>query len=80
MRPEKKLARITHKFNYSAHTQEKNSLLDFSLIPRAPNPHTDVREGCPLSFILGDPDQRFVNFVYPYKKPTLGFIDFFLFF
>ena len=34
----------------------------------------------PLSFILGDPDQRFVNFVYPYKKSTLGFIDFFLFF
>ena len=33
-----------------------------------------------LSFLPGEPGQRFVNFVYPFKEPTLGFIDFFLFF
>ena len=32
----------------------------------------------PLSFLLGEPDQRFVNFVYFFKEPALGFIDFFL--
>ena len=31
----------------------------------------------PLSFLLGEPGQRFVNFVCPFKKPDLGFIDFF---
>ena len=31
----------------------------------------------PLSFLLGEPGQRFVNFVYPFKKPALGYIDFF---
>ena len=30
----------------------------------------------PFSF-LGEPGQRFVNFVYPFKEPTLGFIDIF---
>ena len=33
-----------------------------------------------LSFLLGEPGQRFVNFVYLFKEPALGFIDFFLFF
>ena len=31
----------------------------------------------PLSFLLGEPGQRFVNFVYPFKEPALAFIDFF---
>ena len=39
----------------------------------------------PLSFLvffiwvlfLSEPDQRFVGFVYPFKKTALGFIDFF---
>ena len=30
-----------------------------------------------LSFLLGEPGQRFVNFVYPFKEPALGFTDFF---
>ena len=30
-----------------------------------------------LSFRLIEPAQRFVNFVYPFKEPALGFIDFF---
>ena len=33
-----------------------------------------------LSFLLGEPGQRFVNFVYPFKEQTFGFIDFFLLF
>ena len=34
----------------------------------------------PYSFLLGDPGQRFIDFAYPFKKPALDFIDFFLFF
>ena len=34
----------------------------------------------PLSFLLGEPDQRFIDFVYPFRKPVLGFIDCFLLF
>ena len=30
-----------------------------------------------LSCLLGEPGQRFVNFVYPFEKTALGFIDFF---
>ena len=30
-----------------------------------------------LSLILGDPSQRFVSFVHPFKEPALGFIDLF---
>ena len=30
--------------------------------------------------LLGEPDQRFVNLVYSFKEPALGFIAFFLFF
>ena len=30
----------------------------------------------PLSFLLGEPDQKFIDFVHPFKKPALGFIDF----
>ena len=33
-----------------------------------------------LSSLLGESGQRFVNFVYPFKKPALGFIDLFLLF
>ena len=33
-----------------------------------------------LSVLLGEPGQRFVNLVYPFKEPTLGFIDFFFLF
>lgn len=28
-------------------------------------------------FLLGEPGQRCVNFVYPFKEPTLGFVGFF---
>ena len=31
----------------------------------------------PLSFLLGEPGQRFIDFVYPFKKLALGFINFF---
>ena len=34
----------------------------------------------PLSFLLGEPGQRFVSFVYPFKKPALGLIIFSLLF
>ena len=30
--------------------------------------------------LFGEPGQRFVNFVYPFKEPALGFVDFFLLF
>ena len=30
--------------------------------------------------ILGESDKRLVNFLYPFKEPALGFIDFFLLF
>ena len=30
-----------------------------------------------LSFLFGEPGQKFVDFVYPFKEPALGFIDFF---
>ena len=33
-----------------------------------------------LSFLLGEPGQRFVNFVYPFKEPTLGMLIFSIFF
>ena len=33
-----------------------------------------------LSPLLGEPGQRFVNFVYPFKEPALVFTDFFLLF
>ena len=33
-----------------------------------------------LSLLLGEYDQRSVNFVYPFKEPALGFIDLFLLF
>ena len=33
-----------------------------------------------LSFLLGEPSQKFANLVYPFKEPALGFIDFFLLF
>ena len=33
-----------------------------------------------FSPLLGKPDQRFVNCVYPFKDPALGYIDFFLLF
>ena len=29
-----------------------------------------------VSFFLGEPGQRFVDFVYPFKMLALGFIDF----
>ena len=32
-----------------------------------------------FSFLLGEPGQRFVSFVYPFKEPDLGFIDFFFY-
>ena len=28
-----------------------------------------------LSFLLGEPGQRFVNFIYPFKEPSLSFIS-----
>ena len=34
----------------------------------------------PLSFLLGESDQRFIDSVYPFRKPALGFIDCFLLF
>ena len=30
-----------------------------------------------LSFLLGEPGQRIVHFVYPFKEPDLGLTDFF---
>ena len=33
-----------------------------------------------LSLLLGEPGQRFINLVYHFKEPTVGFIDLFLFF
>ena len=33
-----------------------------------------------LSPLLSDSGQRFVNFVYPFKEPALGFINLFLLF
>ena len=33
-----------------------------------------------LSFLFDEPGLRFVNPVYSFKEPGLGFIDFFLFF
>ena len=32
----------------------------------------------PLSFLLGEPSQKFVDFVYIFKSTVLGFIDFLL--
>ena len=32
----------------------------------------------PLSFLLGEPSQKFVDFVYTFKSTVLGFIDFLL--
>ena len=29
-----------------------------------------------LSFLLGEPGQRFISYVYPFKDPAFGFIDF----
>ena len=34
--------------------------------------------GDSLTFFLGEPGQSFVNFVFLFKEPALGFIDFFL--
>ena len=33
-----------------------------------------------ISFLLGESGQRFVNFVYPFKEPALGFVGFVFFF